>query len=100
MIFNVYARESQKVNGINLVSCGHIFAKPGREIYRPKGREDWLLFFVAKESEIFYFNEEISVDEGSFLLFSPGENNIINIREIKPPNFITYILNAINFPIA
>lgn len=73
MIFNVYARESEKVNGINLVSCGHIFAKPGREIYRPKGREDWLLFFVAKESETFYLNEEILADEGSFILFSPGE---------------------------
>ena len=55
MIFNVYARESEKVNGINLVSCGHIFAKSGREIYRPNGRDDWLLFYIAKESETFYF---------------------------------------------
>ena len=56
-----------------MVSSGHIFAKPGREIYRPNGREDWLLFYVAKDSETFYLNETVTALAGAFILFAPGE---------------------------
>lgn len=73
MIFNVYAHQKEQVSGIKLVSCGHIFAKPGREICRPHGREDWLLFYIAKGSETFYLNETVTGKEGSFILFAPGE---------------------------
>lgn len=74
MIFNSYAERSEALSGIRLVSCGHVFAEPGREIYRPKGREDWLLFYVAKESEAFHFpDKNVIAEEGSFVLFAPGE---------------------------
>jgi len=58
---------------MNLVSCGHIFAKHGREINRPGGREDWLLFYVAKESETFYLDDVETATPGSFILFAPQE---------------------------
>ena len=73
MIFNSYAEKNESLAGIRLVSCGHIFAEPGREIYRPQGREDWLLFYVAKENETFYMENAITLEAGSFLLFAPGE---------------------------
>ena len=73
MIFNTYAEQKEQICGIRLVSCGHIFAKPGREIFRPKGRKDWLLFYVAKEHETFYLPEKKIANAGSFILFAPGE---------------------------
>lgn len=73
MIFNSYAEQKEELAGVRLVSCGHIFAKPQREIYRPKGREDWLLFYVAKEQETFFTEETVTAEEGSFILFAPGE---------------------------
>lgn len=73
MIFNAYAQQKNTVSGITLVSCGHIFAKPNREIYRPNGRNDWLLFFIAKESETFYLEQTTIGNEGSVILFAPNE---------------------------
>lgn len=73
MIFNAYAEQKEKISGIQLVSCGHIFAKSGREINRPSGREDWLLFYVVKESETFYLDTLQTGKAGSFILFAPGE---------------------------
>ena len=73
MIFNAYAEHKESVDGMQMVSCGHIFAKPGREILRPNGREDWLLFYIAKGSEIFYLQEKCVGKAGSFVLFAPGE---------------------------
>lgn len=73
MIFNTYTEQAAEVCGITFVSCGHIFAKPGREINRPKGREDWLLFYVAKETETFYLDQTVTAPAGSFILFAPGE---------------------------
>lgn len=73
MIFNAYAEQQDGVPQLQIVSCGHIFAKPGRQINRPKGRSDWLLFYVAKESETFFFQERVVAQAGSFVLFSPGE---------------------------
>ena len=73
MIFNSYAQQNESLAGMHLVSCGHIFAKPGREIHRPKGREDFLLFYVAKGEETFYFDRAEQAAAGSFVLFAPGE---------------------------
>ena len=73
MIFNSYAKQKESLAGMHLVSCGHIFAKEGREIYRPKGREDFLLFYVAKGTETFYLARAERAKAGGFILFAPGE---------------------------
>ncbi len=73
MIYNTYADQKAEVSGIQLVSCGHIFAKPGREINRPNGRKDWLLFYIAKESETFYLDSLTTGRAGSFVIFAPDE---------------------------
>ena len=73
MIFNSYAEGKEALAGIRIVSCGHVFASQGREIRRPSGREDWLLFYVAKESETFFFDKAVKVTAGSAVLFAPGE---------------------------
>ena len=73
MIFNSYAEQREELAGMRLVSCGHIFAKPQREIFRPAGREDWLLFYVAREQETFFIDGTVTADAGSFILFAPGE---------------------------
>ena len=73
MIFNSYAQGKNTLAGMRLVSCGHIFAKPGREILRPKGREDFLLFYVVKGEETFYFDKPEVARAGSFVLYKPGE---------------------------
>lgn len=73
MIFNSYAEQKESLAGIKLVSCGHIFAEPKREIYRPDGRDDWLLFYVAKESETFFLDKAVTAEAGSFIIFAPGE---------------------------
>ena len=51
MIWNAYSEEKVRNFGLNVKSCGHIFAKNGREINRPQGRGDWLLFYVFKGCE-------------------------------------------------
>lgn len=73
MIINAYAEQKEQVCGMTFVSCGHIFAKHGREIYRPNGRKDWLLFYIAKESETFYLQGLEVGKSGSFILFAPDE---------------------------
>ena len=73
MIFNSYAEKRESLAGVTLVSCGHVFAEPQREINRPNGREDWLLFYVAKESETFFIDKAVTADAGSVILFAPGE---------------------------
>lgn len=73
MIFNAYSEQKCQVSGITLVSCGHVFAKSGREINRPCGRDDWLLFYVAKDSETFYLKETVTASAGSFIIFAPDE---------------------------
>lgn len=73
MIYNAYTEQNEQVSGITLTCCGHIFAKHGREINRPHGREDWLLFYIAKESETFYLKHKVVASAGSFILFAPGE---------------------------
>ena len=73
MIFNSYAEKKETLAGITLISCGQIFAEPKREINRPNGRDDWLLFYVAKESETFFLDREVTAEAGSFVIFAPGE---------------------------
>ena len=73
VIFNSYAEKQESLAGIKMVSCGQIFAEPKREINRPDGRDDWLLFYVAKESETFYLKHKVVAPAGSFILFAPGE---------------------------
>jgi len=72
-IFNAYAEGKEGIFDIFIKSCGHIFAEKGREINRPYGRDDWLLFYIAKGKERFYLDEEVYADEGSFIFFRPRE---------------------------
>lgn len=76
MIFNAYQNSSKGLCGISVVSSGHIFAQNGRSIYRPRGREDWLLFYVVKGTESFVLNGNCLAKEGSFIIFKPGEKQI------------------------
>lgn len=73
MIFNSYAQGGNALAGVRLVSCGHIFAKEGREILRPQGREDFLLFYIAKGEETFYLDKPRVAGAGSFVFFKPHE---------------------------
>ncbi len=73
MIFNAYSDTDRGLFEYSVQSAGHIFAKQGRTISRPLGREDWLLFYVAKGCEHFYTPTETDADEGSFIIFKPHE---------------------------
>ncbi len=73
MIINAYSEQKESESGVGLVSCGHIFAKTGREINRPFGRNDWLLFYVVRESETFYLDTVKTAPAGSFVIFAPHE---------------------------
>ena len=73
MIYNAYSEQNENISGITFVSCGHIFAKHNREIFRPNGRDDWLLFFVANESETFFLKNTEVAEVGSFIIFAPHE---------------------------
>ena len=73
MIFNAYTEANTDALGIRIKSCGHIFAEKGRSISRPKGRDDWLLFYVAKGAEKFTLDRETVAEAGDFLFFRPGE---------------------------
>ena len=73
MIYNAYSDHTEGSFGISLKSAGHIFASEGREIRRPAGRDDWLLFYVAKGAERFFLNKEIDAGPGSFIFFRPHE---------------------------
>jgi hypothetical protein len=52
MIYNAYKDTDKNLFGLAVVSGGHIFAEQGRTISRPCGRDDFLLFYVAKGSEL------------------------------------------------
>ena len=73
MIWNAYSEEKEKSFGISIKSAGHIFAKNGRRVFRPQGRADWLLFYVFKGKETFILDKTETADEGSFIIFKPGE---------------------------
>ncbi len=73
MIFNAYSNSKCGLFDISPVSAGHIFASMGRKISRPFGRDDWLLFYVAKGCEHFFLEREYEVSEGAFVFFKPHE---------------------------
>ena len=74
MIFNAYSDGGKGIFGVSIRSAGQIFAKSGRTISRPSGREDWLLFYVAKGTERFFLESgEVDANEGAFIFFRPHE---------------------------
>lgn len=71
---NGYWEYEGHIGGVKINSAGHIFAKCGRRIDRPCGRNDFLLFYVASGSECFLLDgTEKDAEAGSILLFTPGE---------------------------
>lgn len=73
MIYNAYQNNDNGLLGISIVSSGHIFAQKNRQINRPNGRTDYLLFYVAKGSNHFFLEKETVLSEGSFIIFKPFE---------------------------
>lgn len=62
------------VRGLGVRTAGHIFARAGRRIDRPAGRQDWLLFYVTAGSETFFLPEGTRTAEpGDLVLFAPGQ---------------------------
>lgn len=87
MIYNAYADKTDEKSEIRIISCGHVFAKQGREINRPKGRKDWLLFYIVSGSETFYLKKTETGREGSFILFAPSEKQHHVYLENKTAEF-------------
>jgi len=73
MIFNAYSESNKGLFDISVKSAGHIFAENGRRVSRPTGRDDFLLFYVAKGRERFSLECETDAVEGSFIIFRPHE---------------------------
>ena len=73
MNFSAYQDTDKGIAGVSVVSSGHIFAQKGRKIDRPKGRHDYLLFYIAKGKEHFFLDSERVAEAGSFILFRPFE---------------------------
>ena len=95
MIFNAYQDSSRGIADFSVVSSGHIFAKHGRQVLRPAGRRDHLLFYVAKGCEHFVLDgrEEVA-PEGSFILFRPNEPQIHTHRDERNGEFYYIHFNA------
>lgn len=74
MIDKGYAESERYTDGIRVESAGHIFAKQGRKIHRPYGRDDYLLFLVAagEETMLFHTGEE-RAKMPSFVIYAPEE---------------------------
>ena len=94
MVFTTYADAQDTLYGISIISCGHIFAKPGRTIIREKGRNDYLLFYVAKGSETFYLDRETIAEEGSFIFYRPDEKQHHSHTSDKTGEFYYIHFNA------
>ena len=73
MIYNAYQNNDKGLYNISIVSSGHIFAQKNRQINRPNGRTDYLLFYVAKGSNHFFLEKETVLNEGDFIIFKPYE---------------------------
>lgn len=74
MIDIAYCDNAEFYKNIRISRAGHIFASKGREIFRPAGREDYLLFYVAQGSECFFIDgRQVRAMADSFILFAPGE---------------------------
>lgn len=74
MIDIAYCDNAEFYKNIRVSRAGHIFANAGRQIYRPNGRSDYLLFYVASGSETFFLGgKKKRAVPGSFIVFAPGE---------------------------
>ena len=87
MLFNAYSDTTDGIFNVYLKSAGHIFAENGRSISRPNGREDWLLFYIAKGSETFFLDKREVAPEGSFIIFKPHERQEHTCFEDKTAEF-------------
>lgn len=94
MIYNAYQDSQNGISGISIVSSGHIFAPQNRRIYRPNGRKDYLLFYVAKGSEYMMLDKEERMAEGSFIIFRPEEKQIHEQKEKGISEFYYIHFNA------
>ena len=94
MLYNAYQDTSDGICGVSVVSCGHIFAQKGRKIDRPNGRSDFLLFYVAKGKEHFFFDDEVIADKGDFVLFRPFEKQKHIYKENQTGEFYYVHFNA------
>ena len=94
MIYNAYQNSDKNLFGISIVSGGHIFAEQGRSISRPEGREDYLLFYVAKGSEHLFLDKETELSEGGFIFFRPHEKQIHVQKSEKMSEFYFVHFNA------
>jgi len=94
MIFKAYQDTSEGIAGVSVVSCGHIFPRKGRKIDRPAGRSDFLLFYIAKGKELFYLDQEVTAEAGSFVFFRPFEPQRHIYEEALPGEFYYVHFNA------
>lgn len=94
MIYNAYQDTQIGVCGVSVVSAGHIYAHKNRRICRPNGRNDYLLFYVAKGSEYMMLDKELVMKEGSFIFFKPGEKQIHIQKDYEVSEFYYIHFNA------
>ena len=94
MVYSGYQDTQEGIAGVSIVSSGHIFAPRNRRIDRPNGRNDHLLFYVAKGSEYIQLDQERVMEEGSFVLFRPGEKQIHAQKEREISEFYYIHFNA------
>ena len=94
MIFSAYQDTNIGIGGVSVVSSGHIFAQQGRQINRPFGRSDFLLFYIAQGKERFFLEKEVVADEGSFIFFRPFEKQVHIYEESCVGEFYYVHFNA------
>lgn len=94
-----------------VASCGtyHLYTQPELHTYRPKGRVDYQLLYIASGKAHFFFEENVEtlVTAGQMILYRPGEmQNYIYYGEDKTEvywihftgNDVEKILNEYLFP--
>ena len=94
MVYSAYQDTQTGISGVSVVSSGHIFAPQNRRIERPNGRNDYLLFYIAKGSEYMLLDREIVMKEGSFILFRPFEKQIHVQKDCEISEFYYIHFNA------
>ena len=94
MIYSAYQDTQTGISGVSIVSSGHIFAPRNRRIDRPNGRDDFLLFYIAKGSEHIFLDREAVMQEGSFVIFRPYEKQIHVQKNCEISEFYYIHFNA------
>ena len=94
MVYSAYQDTQSGISGVSVISSGHIFAPRGRRIERPNGRNDYLLFYVAKGSEYMLLDRETVMESGSFILFRPHEKQIHIQKDHEISEFYYIHFNA------